>query len=663
MLKETAMTLARATVWTFVLLGCMTGQLEAQAPADEPIYDLVPNKNVSEELYLVRRLETLHSIFASSESNADQLAADLFATRFEMARIEEYARAKFMDDRLIQLYGDSIQLLDQYSNVLMDMGAIDREFERELGKHGVESVTRGVADGLQATGGLTAVGADPWAGAVVIAGMAAEKSYSVYQERQCLRQENEYTKTRRYHGFEVERARLLGRIQVQVGVLAEKRKWLPTEVGFDSTPEDERKWLLALDREDYTAIRTHFEALQKLRPRDPFVLFNIAEMGQVEAALVSDDAGDAARIPILKQSLRNYIRAAELVPADRFHDSQRAGLLSQASDVASTILCRSGKQHSLPLQLANAALRCDPRDATGDIKCCRVIALLRNGDYASAIAALDQLAQLHGRDADYHIYMARILSLSHRPKEAFEHIRRAWALGQRDVRALKSHPDLAKVYTECREDFEGLVRPTWNSNIDYGYVWNDFKLENHSEYPLTSLAAKATWDDGNGNTLVEVYWFESVGSQEKKSISWGFSNAADNSEQPPQLAAEILCDQTRSIEPTPINVAEGHYQGHATYASADSTRVHDTLETQLVVESTDTDELTAVFTSSAGKIELQVDVIRDSFARLRHGDDAKVVGGIWFSQGVAYGWFTSPHSEDGRRCVYWLDKATERNAD
>jgi hypothetical protein len=116
------MTARRATINTCIILGCLLGgRVFAEAPA-ERVYDLVTDKNVDEQLYLVRRLEMLHSIFSSTESNADQLAADLFATRFEMTRIEEYARAKSMDDRLIQLYGDSIKLVDQYANVLMDSG-------------------------------------------------------------------------------------------------------------------------------------------------------------------------------------------------------------------------------------------------------------------------------------------------------------------------------------------------------------------------------------------------------------------------------------------------------------------------------------------------------------------------------------------------------------
>lgn len=626
------------------------------APADESIYALVTDKEVDEQLYLVRRLELLHRVFAADLSKGDQLAADLLATRYEMARIKEYAEAKSMDKRLVELYADSLQLIDQYSKVLMDIGAIERQFERDLSEHTITGITRGFTEGLEAGGGMAAVGVEPMTGAAIIAGLAIEKTYSAQQQRQKLQDEKDFTKLRRYHDFEVERSRLLGRIQVQAGILAEKFKWLPTEVGFDSTAEEEEQLLAAVGRGDYGIARERLDAVRKLRPRDPFVCEKLAQVRLLEVNAVTDDQGDLERISILKKAMQDRIRAAELVPSDHLHDPMRAAFLMGAADIASSALYFAEKHSTLPLQLANAALQFNRRDPEGEIQQSRVIALMRTGDHSQALASLDQLGRLHGIDADQHLLMARVLSSSKNPVESIAHLHLAWKLGQHDVRALRRHRELRCVRDEAKNAFEKLVAPSWSGEVSYGYVWNDFTFKNHSSFPLTDVAIKTSWQDADGKELVEIYWIDAMEAAGTAVLSNVFNSASDNRESPPKVTSEVICDESRSVEPTLTINALGDYRGIGTCCSWDGLKVFDSSDLQLSIRR-DADGITAAsLKSESRQTELLIDDIRDSCCFLKRRVDDVVVGGMWFSGNVAYGWYLDPARDDGGRIVFWLDR-------
>lgn len=621
--------------------------------AEEPVFDLRTDEGVDEQLYLARRLEMLHAVFASETSDPDALAKQLLATRYEMARIKEFAELKFMDDRLVQLYSDSLALLDQYSKLMIDVGAIDRHYERQLSERSVSGVARAMTESAQAGGGLAVAGADPYTAGLVIAGLMVEEGISAHHERKSLLEERDATKLSRMHEFDVERSRLLGRIQVQVGILAEKHKWAPAEAGFDATNEEVERFRNAVHREDLPAIRGYLEAARAVRPRDPFLFASLAELQFIEFSLATDEDGDTARLSHLKHAVENQIRAAELVPADRFHDPMRAEYLLQASMYASTAAYFAAKRSNFPLRLANAALHYQPRDPGGRIRWYRAVALHRNHDYVGAIQAFEQIGQLDGKDAGHHFDLACLLSSANRPDDAMRHLQLAWTAGRRNPREIRQHRDLATLRQKFQQDVDTLVAPKWAGILDYGYLWNDCVVENKSEFTLNNVIARLTCTISNGEKFVEVYWADTLPPASTHTVSSCFDAVADDPGN--RVVTEILCDENRFVQPTPISEAVGTYEGQVTLVRSDGEYAYNSDEQRLTIVREVNGTLTARFAAEGGESQLAIGPIRDSCAVLVIDGESTSRGRICFSGAVVYGWYLSP-AQNSRKFVFWFER-------
>jgi len=211
--------------WLLCSVGCARGKPQA--------YDVVPDNRVDEQLFLLRELEVLHTGLPADFDDRDRLAEDLLGTRHALDRLAAYARAKQMNKRLIAMYDDTLKLVDQYSGLLIDLGALDQNYSRRLAQLSVDQSIDGWSKGLETGSALAFVGAEPTTASVVLGTLIIKQSFEAYQQRQHLTDEQSLAAQRRVQQFLVDRSRLLGRIEVQAGVLAEQYGWAPPEVGFD----------------------------------------------------------------------------------------------------------------------------------------------------------------------------------------------------------------------------------------------------------------------------------------------------------------------------------------------------------------------------------------------------------------------------------------------
>lgn len=642
-----------------VLLVCLAASQFAvvvDGLAGEPTYVLHTDELADEQLFLVRRLEILHEVFSSPATDDQAMAAALLATRHELHRIQEYAKTKEMEPRLISLYSDTLELLDQYSKLLIDVGAIDRQFERELTEHSVTKIADDIKDGFKAGGAMAVAGVEPTTATTVLAGMTIRSAYRFHQQRSKLLEDAQLKSERRVHDFQIERSRLVGRIQVQASVLAEKLGWEPAEAGFDETEESRTLLLNALQRNDFDVLLEQLKLRQTHRPRDPFLSHQIAECYVGKYLLVSDEQEDAERLAILKEAMANEIRAAELVPAGRFHDQVRGELLCRAAAIASEAATIKGKTSDLPLKFVNAARTFWPKDPTGEIRTARCVALLRQGDFQSAMEALELNKRLVGETVGYHTDKACLLSAMGRHEEAAAQLAVVVGSGEADVRALRKMPDLAAVRAARKVRFEQLVAPKFKTAVHYGYVWNDFEIENQSPFSLTNAVIKATWQPPDGNKITEVYWADSIGRSEQRTLSWAFHEAENDEANVPVVSAELLCEENRAVEPVKLRTVTGEYEGVATALRGEAMNVSTTSTIRVKLALDQDQKLLASFVGGKSGVNCTVDAIRDASSGLFLTKDKSAAGLIWFSDHVVYGWYGDPDGND-RRIVFWLERA------
>ena len=102
-----------------------SGKLGARQPLD-----ISPAKEIDEQLYMLRKLEFIYSHWPTGFDDQEKVSRELAVIRHEFVKAKEYAQAKGMEARLIAMYGDSIEMAERYSELLIDLGAIDKDSYR-----------------------------------------------------------------------------------------------------------------------------------------------------------------------------------------------------------------------------------------------------------------------------------------------------------------------------------------------------------------------------------------------------------------------------------------------------------------------------------------------------------------------------------------------------
>lgn len=582
------------------------------------------------------------------------------ALRHELERTREFAKTKGMDDRLVAMYSDTIQLVDHYGEMLIDFGAIDKEFYRKSVRQITNDSVDNFIEGFGVGGTLALAGVEPITATLVIGGLMIKKALDGYQQQQQLDDEKALALERRVKQYLIERSRMLGRIEVQAGVLAEKFGWDAHEVGFDQDNEKESQQILAaLKANDYHYLLERAETLKKARPRDPFVHASYGALLVMRASKIIGYDMDKIAEEARAAAVQEYLRAVELIPAGRFHDDLRAEFLCKAAENASQMLYHSGQKNELPITLANTALKLRPRDPDGQIRSIKAFALARNGFYDDAITLFDKVGLVRGRDAEFHYNLARLLSMAGKVDESMTNLKTTWADGMREVRWMKKDRDLETLRARKPSDFAELIKPEWSWEIDYGFIWNDVIVRNKGNYPLQNVAVKAPWTGSDGTAYTEVYWTHVIKVGSKVTFEGALDDASERKEDSKKTTATIRSDEIRSGRQIKTKDVTGRYTGTATLMKIDGSNIKTSHQATLDVEDAGdgnlrlsfnvNNVLTCSFSSGSmlrDGVTLAKEVIRGSVQRIQ----------VFFDETTAYGWYQG--SENGMEYIraFWLEK-------
>jgi len=639
-----------------ILRSDLTQQASVRIATDKTL-NLTPDAKVDEQLYLIRKLEVLHSRCPTELEDSEKVSRELAALRHELVRALEFAKAKGMDDRLVTMYSDSIEMVDRYGELLSDLGALDKEFYRKSIQQSIEAGVAGFKEGSALGSALAAAGIEPTTATFAIAGMTIKKAVEEYQQQKQLEEEKNRALERRLSQYLNERSRLLARIQIQAGALAEKFGWGAHEVGFDEDEKESQQILAAVESGRYDLLLERAKTLKKLRPRDPFVYAASGELWALMARSTIRDDMDDVGASLRAAAVKDYLRAVELIPAGKFHDDLRVQYLWKAAFNGSLMLYHSRQKNELPITLANTALALRPLDPDGWIRYVRAYALARNGYHDEAIALFETVGAVQGRDKRFHYELARLLSMAGRVDEAMLHLKTAWDMGERRVRWLKKDKELARLRIRKAVDFAELIQLHWEWRIDYGFFWNDFVVENKGSYSLRNVAIKATWKDTSGATYSEVYWTDAIPAGGTVKFQGVFDNASKRKADNEGCKASILADEIRSPHPPKGKDVIGRYTGVATVMRSDGSDVKTSSEATLDVEDAGAGKLRLNFSGGGAVIEVVANDLWDGStgADVEMGSIQRIR--VFFDETTVYGWCqNSTDAANGYIRAFWLEK-------
>jgi len=609
-----------------------------------------------EQLFMLRKLEFLYSQWPTQLANQELVSRQLADVRRELVRGKEYAKAKGMEERLVTTYSDSIEIADRYGELLADFGAIDRDHFRKLKEAGEGGGLESAVQGFGLGQALAQAGIEPISATLILSGYAIKRAWDGYQQGQQLDEQRATALQIRLNQYLIERSRLLGRIEVQAGVLAEKLHWGVAEVGFDQNEVESTRVQEATERGDVKFLLQRAEQLKEARPRDPFVYAASGWlcMGLALRARMAD--WDDFEGSLWNSARREFQRAAQLVPTGRFHDPLRTESIWLASESATRMLYYTNNKDDLPIQLADAALGFQPRDPEGRIAYTKSYALARNGRFEESLALFEKCAAIRGEDSSLLYDWACLLSLANKPEAAFSRLRESWLKGSRDVRWIRKDRDLTNLRTRLPDAFAEMVKPKWSWGISYGMVWNDVSITNNSEFPLTGLAMKVVWEGNDGRKYEEVYWANEVPVGSTHAFQGALSRATQATEKRKECIA-ASCEETRSVARISIKDAQGKYGGDATLMKIDGSSIKTSESIGLVVSDKGDGKVRLELTGPVS-MDLPTVTLLDGRARSDPESGTTQNMQIVFTGQSAYGWCQTPaDAGDGTIWAFWVDKS------
>ena len=611
--------------------------------------DLTPDPKVDEQLFMIRQLEHLYSQWPRDFGDPKNVAKDLARVRHQLVRGEEYAKEKTMDKRLIDMYEESIKLADNYSDFLKNINLIDGDFyDKKISEDQINLIGK-TAEGL---GAMVAVGFEPISASAIL----VEKLI-----RSEIESDSRNKKHEREKAFEIQketnkylnaRSKTFGKIEIQADVLAEKLKLEPLEVGFDQENNDDEKVYKAWKEQDVDFLYQRIENLKKIRHRDPFVYFEsglildqTANIYKSKNTLDSDSLCEYA----LKLAVDDYIRAVQLVPKGKQHNSIRANFIKSAAASASNLLYHSKKKDELSIWLANRALEIQPLDPDAKVRFIKAFALARNGRHDESLKIFEDCKNIIGDNYGVYYDWACLLSLAGKYDESFEKLKIAWDKGFRNIRWLKMDYDLSALRDKKNLEIKSLIAISLNYEIDYGFVWNNIGYTNNSEFDLVNFASRNIWIDKNGKEYIEVYFAKKVPVGKTTWFKGVFDGASPKQNKDFQWS--VVCDENSRVKPIGGLDCKGSYKGYATLGKIDKSSIETTEAIKLEVFS---DENGAIRVLVNGSTIIKDSLIRDCFVK-QSGET--VSGVVFFSNKLAYGWYQLPKDKDGEFTrAFWVEK-------
>ena len=247
---------------------------------------LAPDPNIDEYLYLVYRLEFLHSQWPSDIENSEKTAGALATLRQEFVRGVEHVKIRKMPEELVKIYSDSVDLIDRYAEFLADSGAIDRNYQQKVVQTSTNGAVGDFTEGMGTGAALAAAGTNPLGATVIIVGFQIKKGFQHYYERKHLDDEKARALQERLNQFLAERSHVIARIQEYVEIFGETRGWGASEVSFD---QDEKESTHLLDAIQQGNLKFLFDRVANLKKCDDLAMHS--HMQQVPSFVRTSQIG------------------------------------------------------------------------------------------------------------------------------------------------------------------------------------------------------------------------------------------------------------------------------------------------------------------------------------------------------------------------------------
>jgi tetratricopeptide (TPR) repeat protein len=564
-----------------------------------------------------------------------------------------------MDAGLQSMYADTIKLIDSYAELLIDLGVLDREYQRKASEQSTADTTDSATKGFSLGGAMAAAGVEPGTAFVIGTGMLIKEGFASYQKGQRLADERAVALERRQNQYIAEYSRGLGRIRVQADVLSEKHGWGKGEVGFDQDEAETQQVLKAWEQADLGFLQSRASHLKEVRPRDPFVYCANGLLAALRSELWRDD--DARAAVASDEAVKDYLRAAELIPNGAFHDDLRAVLLEQAGWSAAMASYHKQQRSSRGLEIVQAALDLQPRDPSGALRYAKAVTLARAGKHEEAVATLEGIVPLV-RDAPELPYVyACLLSQAGRYDDALAALEEAVKNASEDIRWMRRDRDLDGLrYNRCVA-FEMLVKPRWEWTISYGFVWNDTILQNQSAFPLTRVLLTTEWISREGKKSTETYWADSV--PVGGSVTWKgtFDEASQSQADAKKCTSMLSCEESRAVRPIALEALHGTYRGLATLHAIDGKDCKATDAVELEVTADGKKAILKIRTGT-NTAEFALEPLYDgATSATREANGGHETVSLFVQGDTLYGWYQNARDATaGAIRAFWAEKQASR---
>jgi len=476
-------------------------------PVDIPVVEVVPAKNVDERLFLMSLLEELYLDLPRNASDLDGLQKDLDALRNRAELVKQHIQAKQPDDALASLYEDYLSEIDDYRTFLSDVGKINRDTEIRASQD-----MANVQDALGAVGAGVDVGSFAHDNGAsdsnsILLGTAVTFFGSLlqqYNKEQARDSDQQAAINASSQEFKNKFSTYMARAQNAALDMEQKYAWNRGEAGFDETPEQDDAMTNYISSNNLDGLLLIMESEQKRRPRDPFLL--------AEMAFYYSFKSDRTPTELLRYA-NECVTAASLVPADPIYDKYRGRFLYMASDIANRAAnVEIGRKSwatafshtaAYAVGLWNACLKFTPNDTTGELRERKAWVLMQSGHLNEALALAIALTPLEKNNVRYAYNLACLYSALNDTDDSFTSFEHAVRdLDFNSISLAKNDPDLQAMRAAQKQRFDELTAFSWSANITPGAILDDVNVTNKSAFSITNVTVNATLSyDGNPKVL------------------------------------------------------------------------------------------------------------------------------------------------------------------
>jgi hypothetical protein len=469
----------------------------ADTPGSEPALDVSPAKNVDEKLFLLRMLEDLYKQIPLANTSARATQTKLGQLRHFAKKVHMHIERRKFDDSLAKLFGDYVGAVDAYSDLLANIGKIQRDAvaqaERDAMKTGFDAGLRGGSAAAVANKQGYSRGNTAAIGIVTAIISAVVDSFEKDRELQEVKRQ---AVRRASRDVQDKFSTFLARAELTAAELTRKNGWNKGEAGFDEEKDDNELRRLYANRNFKAYWKIQYNRAKR-RPRDPFIKAFLAGSPSLIASYQSE-----GKTREMLSCARRCVQSARLVPEGSLYDPYRLRFLRLASTIASRTYSTElrgksffgGKKNATAayaVQLWDACLKYD-RDPTGYIREGRAWALGSSGNIKGAVKQAAEVNHLRRKTLRYAYKYSCLLSASGDTKTAFSWFSYAVKnLGYSNITTAKTAPDLAAMRKARRKEFNDLVAVKYRWDIKYGVLNDDIVLYNDSAFAITNVVLSA----------------------------------------------------------------------------------------------------------------------------------------------------------------------------